>query len=78
MLPPYTYEILISVSLCASIPSRSSNFSQDGQYGAIVLGGDYEVEEGKTVTPRVKVSCHLSMVLLSLSLFHLVYLTNER
>ncbi|KAF8353670.1 hypothetical protein PRIPAC_95293 [Pristionchus pacificus] len=28
----------------------------DGQYGAIVLGGDYEVEEGKTVTPRVKVT----------------------
>ncbi|GMT05782.1 hypothetical protein PENTCL1PPCAC_27956, partial [Pristionchus entomophagus] len=28
----------------------------DGQYGAIELGGDFEVDEGKVVTPRVKVT----------------------
>ncbi|GMR61762.1 hypothetical protein PMAYCL1PPCAC_31957 [Pristionchus mayeri] len=28
----------------------------DGQYGAIELGGDFDIEEGKNVTPRVKVT----------------------
>ncbi|GMT36784.1 hypothetical protein PFISCL1PPCAC_28081, partial [Pristionchus fissidentatus] len=28
----------------------------DGQYGAVELGGDFDIEEGQLVTPRVKVT----------------------